>query len=133
MSGHPLAAARGHDTTRTRKHEKDMYRFSSWFRGLVISCSLVVGLPRVALACPVCFGQNDSPLATAMNAGILAMLGVVVGVLGCFGAFFIHLMKRAKLGERLDADQLAHERISGHRLSGTDPQEGTASCCSIAA
>src|SRR5438477_12632746 len=97
MSGHPLAAARGHDTTRTRKHEKDMYRFSSWFRGLVISCSLVVGLPRVALACPVCFGQNDSPLASAMNLGILAMLVVVVGVLAAFASFFIYLMRRARM------------------------------------
>ena len=46
-------------------------------------------IPRVALACPVCFGQNDSPLANAMNMGILAMLAVVVVVLACFATFFI--------------------------------------------
>ena len=38
-------------------------------------------VPRLALACPVCFGQNDSPLAKALNLGILAMLVVVAGVL----------------------------------------------------
>jgi hypothetical protein len=52
--------------------------------------------PRVALACPVCFGDNDSPLAKAMNLGIMAMLVVVVGVLGAFASFFIYLIRRQK-------------------------------------
>jgi maltodextrin utilization protein YvdJ len=45
----------------------------------------------------VCFGQNDSPLATAMNLGIIAMLVVVVGVLAGFASFFIYLMQRARM------------------------------------
>jgi len=53
-------------------------------------------IPRAILACPVCFGQNDSPLASAMNLGILAMLVIVAGVLGAFATFFIYLMRRAK-------------------------------------
>ena len=57
-------------------------------------------IPRAALAGPVCFGQNDSPLAQAMNMGILAMLIVVAGVLAAFAAFFIHLMRRAKMVAR---------------------------------
>ena len=57
---------------------------------------LLVGTPRAALACPVCFGQNDSPLAVATNMGIIAMLIVVAGVLGAFASFFIYLMRRAK-------------------------------------
>jgi len=67
---------------------------------LVKRCAAVVfalAIPRVALACPVCFGQNDSPLAQAMNMGILAMLIVVAGVLVAFAAFFIHLMRRARM------------------------------------
>jgi maltodextrin utilization protein YvdJ len=52
---------------------------------------------RAALACPVCFGQNDSPLAAAMNLGIIAMLVVVVGVLAAFASFFIYLMRRARM------------------------------------
>jgi len=53
--------------------------------------------PRVALACPVCFGQSDAPMAVAMNLGIFAMLGVVVAVLSSFAAFFVHLRRRARL------------------------------------
>jgi hypothetical protein len=57
----------------------------------------VLAAPRAALACPVCFGQNDSPLAQAMNSGIIFMLVVVAGVLAAFASFFIYLMRRARL------------------------------------
>ena len=56
-----------------------------------------VAAPRVALACPVCFGNSDSPMAIATNMGIFAMLLVVAGVLGGFASFFIYLMRRAKM------------------------------------
>ena len=59
--------------------------------------AFVLAAPRAALACPVCFGQNDSPLAQAMNSGIVFMLVVVVGVLAAFASFFIYLMRRARL------------------------------------
>jgi hypothetical protein len=52
--------------------------------------------PRVALACPVCFGRSDSPLAIATNLGVMAMLVVVVAVLGSFAAFFVYLARRAR-------------------------------------
>ena len=60
---------------------------------------LTLGLlaaPRAALACPVCFGNSDSPLALATNMGIIAMLVVVAGMIGAFATFFIYLNRRAK-------------------------------------
>ena len=60
---------------------------------------LTIGLiaaPRVAFACPVCFGDSNAPMAVAMNMGILAMLIVVAGVLGAFASFFIYLIRRAR-------------------------------------
>ena len=60
----------------------------------------MLAAPRVALACPVCFGDNDSPMAVAMNMGIFAMLIVVAGVLGAFATFFIYLIRRANQLER---------------------------------
>jgi hypothetical protein len=68
---------------------------SSWLHLVVL-----LGVPRVALACPVCFGQNDSPLAAAMNSGIVFMLVIVVGVLTAFASFFIYLMRRARMAAR---------------------------------
>jgi hypothetical protein len=72
-------------------------------RELITAVSLVAMLvvsPRSALACPVCFGANDSPMAIATNMGIIAMLVVVAGVLGAFATFFIYLMRRAKMVAR---------------------------------
>jgi uncharacterized membrane protein len=56
-----------------------------------------VAVPRAALACPVCFGQNDSPLTAGMWFGIVAMLLVTVGVLAAFASFMIHLARRARV------------------------------------
>lgn len=81
------------------------------------------GAPRVVLACPVCFGQSDSPLASATNLGIIAMLVVVAGVLSGFAAFIVHLNRRAR--------QVAAAAVSDATrpaFSATNPQEGTAQC-----
>jgi hypothetical protein len=58
---------------------------------------LVLAVPRAALACAVCFGQSDSPMAWGAKMGVFFMLGVTVSVLAAFAAFFIYLMRRAKL------------------------------------
>ena len=57
----------------------------------------IAAVPRVALACPVCFGQSDSPMVWGTKAGVFFMLGVTVSVLAAFAGFFIYLMRRAKL------------------------------------
>lgn len=87
-------------------------------RALVIALALTL-VPRLALACPVCFGQNDSPLASAINAGVLLMLGFVVAVLAGFGSFIFYLSRRARLAAALQDD-------SGR--SSYEPAEGTAQC-----
>src|SRR5437899_12950428 len=42
---------------------------------------IVLGAPRAAHACPVCFGQSDSPMASAANLSILVMLVITVAML----------------------------------------------------
>ncbi|HKB13724.1 MAG TPA: hypothetical protein VKD69_23815 [Vicinamibacterales bacterium] len=76
-------------------------------------------MPRPALACPVCFGNSDAPMAAATNTGILFMLGVVVFMLSAFASFFIYLIRRAN---RLAA---AAARADA---AGLAPSEGTAQC-----
>lgn len=58
--------------------------------------ALMLAVPRVALACPVCFGQSDSLMAQGVNMGIYFLLAVVVGVLAAFASFFVYLARRAK-------------------------------------
>jgi hypothetical protein len=76
---------------------------------------LILAAPRAASACPVCFGQNDSPLAKAMNMGILFMLLVVGGMMAAFASFFISLVRRARQAEA-EAERLRAQ---------SEPQEGT--------
>jgi beta-lactamase regulating signal transducer with metallopeptidase domain len=69
-------------------------------RRTIVMLAMLVA-PRAADACPVCFGRSDSPLALATNLGVLTLLGVVVGVLGSFAAFFVYLARRARLVDSL--------------------------------
>jgi hypothetical protein len=84
--------------------------------------ALALGLlaaPRAALACPVCFGNSDAPMAIATNNGVLFMLGVVALVLCGFASFFIHLVRRAN---RVAQDSATAE---AGRFA---PSEGPARC-----
>lgn len=74
-------------------------------------------VPRIVLACSVCFGQSDSPMAQGTNMGILLMLGVTVAMLAAFASFFLYLARRIRMfedGEPREARQV--------------PNEGTAQC-----
>lgn len=77
---------------------------------IAVIAVLAFAAPRAALACPVCFGQSDAPMAVATNAGIWLMLGVVFVMLSAFAFFFIYLSRRMK------------------RLARLAESEGTASC-----
>ena len=57
----------------------------------------ILTMPRVALACPVCFGQNDTPMGNAVKAGVILMLVLVGGVLAGFAAFIVQLNRRARM------------------------------------
>ena len=49
------------------------------------------------LACTVCFGQSDAPMAQATNMGIFFLLGVTIAMLAAFATFFIYLIRRKRL------------------------------------
>ena len=80
---------------------------------------LMLGAPRAALACPVCFGNSDAPMAVATNTGIIFMLGIVAVMLTAFASFFIYLIRRA--------NRLAAEAAQAD-AAGLTPSEGTAQC-----
>jgi hypothetical protein len=87
----------------------------------------IVAAPRVALACPVCFGQNDSPMAWGVYMGIVAMLAVTGGVLFGFASFFLYLVRCARTaGGTAQAQEPAES--GRYALRGSEPQEGTAQC-----
>jgi hypothetical protein len=93
----------------------------------LVCTAIVLGAPRVALACPVCFGQNDSPMANAMNAGILFMLGVVAMILVGFGSFIYYLSRRASLID-VPGSSTIRDQVEAAPYVRSHPQEGTAQC-----
>jgi hypothetical protein len=58
---------------------------------------VLLAAPRAALACPACFGQNDTPLGNAIKGGVILMLVLVGLVLTGFAAFIVNLNRRARL------------------------------------
>ena len=48
------------------------------------------------MACPVCFGGEDTVVRESLNAGIGVLLGVTAVVLGLFARFFLQLARRSR-------------------------------------
>jgi hypothetical protein len=48
------------------------------------------------LACPVCFGAEETSMIDGAKLGVLVMLAILFAVQGGFVAFFLYLRKRAK-------------------------------------
>ena len=76
----------------------------------------------LAMACPVCFGANDSPMAQATNTGIIVMLVVVAAVLVGFAAFFTYLIRRANAVATAEASRTIRPAEASRYM----PEEGTA-------
>ena len=68
---------------------------------------VLLAIPKLALACPVCFGNPNSPQTKAAQAGILALLMVTVAMLASIGGFFfIYLRRRIKMVEESNGGEL---------------------------
>ena len=82
----------------------------------------------LAMACPVCFGNSDAPMAKATNTGIIFMIVVVGVVLVGFAAFFINLIRRANASSAVDdaAAAFAQGASAPKEASRYIPEKGTA-------
>jgi hypothetical protein len=56
------------------------------------------------LACPLCFGAEETSVIDGTKMGILVLLAITLAVQGGFVAFFLYLRKRAKLIADADLD-----------------------------
>jgi hypothetical protein len=64
---------------------------AAWTAAFVV----IAGGSRV-LACPVCFGAEETSMVDGTKLGVVVMLAVTLVVQGGFVAFFVYLRKRAK-------------------------------------
>ena len=79
-------------------------------RTTAVAAGLVLAAPQTGWACPVCFGDPNSAMSIGASWGILVMIGITAGVLGCFARFFLYLLKRSRMaiGERVDLSPSSH-------------------------
>ncbi len=66
--------------------------------GLTLSALAAAQSP--VLGCAACFGKSDSNMAYGMNAGIMTLLVVILGMLTLIASFFVFVVRRS---ERMDA------------------------------
>jgi len=73
-------------------------------RAITTAAAVVIGGGSSLLACPMCFGAEETSLIDGTKLGILAMLAITFAVQGGFLAFFIYLRRRAKRIAEADLD-----------------------------
>jgi heme/copper-type cytochrome/quinol oxidase subunit 2 len=78
----------------------------SWVmrRALTTAAAVVIGGGSSVLACPMCFGAQETTMVDGTKLGVLAMLAVTLVVQGGFVGFFFYLRKRAKRIADVDLD-----------------------------
>ena len=86
------------------------------FAVAVVIAVAVLGAVEPAMACPVCFGESDSPMAQGMNNGIFFLLGVIGTVQIGFVALFVSFRRRGReLQERRDSFEVVRGGREGSR------------------
>ena len=71
---------------------------------LTTVAALVIGGGTTVLACPMCFGAEETTMIDATKLGIAFMLGLLLCVQAAFAGFFLYLRKRAKRIAEIELD-----------------------------
>jgi hypothetical protein len=69
------------------------------------------------LACPVCFGAEETGIIDGARLGVVVLLGVLLAVQGGFVAFFLYLRKRSKRNADIELDREWSELQGASRTS----------------
>ena len=77
-------------------------------RHRVLAASLLlfvaIGGRASLLACPMCFGAEETSLVDGTRLGIAAMLAITLAVQAAFVGFFLYLRKRARIAAEHELD-----------------------------
>jgi len=65
-------------------------------QALTTAALVMIGGGSSVLACPVCFGAEESSMVDGTKLGVLVLLAVTLVVQSGFVAFFLYLRRRAK-------------------------------------
>ena len=89
---------------------------SWWLRRAVTTAALVIiGGGSSVLACPLCFGAEETPMIDGAKLGVLVLLAITLAVQGGFVGFFFYLRNRAKRIADVELDTEWSELQKGSR------------------
>ena len=78
---------------------------------------VAIGGSETVLACPMCFGAEETSMIDGTKLGVLVMLAITLAVQGGFVGFFLYLRKRAKRVADVELDTEWTELQSAPRRS----------------
>jgi len=84
-------------------------------RAFATAAAVVIGGSASVLACPLCFGAEETPLIDGAKLGVLVMLGVLFAVQAAFIAFFLYLRRHARQNADVELDMEWSELQRGSR------------------
>jgi hypothetical protein len=71
-------------------------RVRLWTRRVFAAAAVMIGGSSSVLACPLCFGAQETSMVDGTKLGVLVMVAITLAVQGGFVGFFLYLRKRAK-------------------------------------
>jgi hypothetical protein len=75
-----------------------------WERAVTTVAAVIIGGSSSLLACPQCFGAEETSMIDGAKLGVLVMLAVTLAVQGAFLGFFLYLRKCAKRNAEVELD-----------------------------
>ncbi|HLP77089.1 MAG TPA: hypothetical protein VK327_09235 [Candidatus Paceibacterota bacterium] len=79
---------------------------------LCLAALLAAISPARLLACAVCYGESDAPMARGVTWGILALAGIIGCVLSGVVVFFVHVKRKSSALEELNSQAESEQRNS---------------------
>ena len=86
-------------------------------RVFAIASAVMLGTSSDLLACPMCFGAEETSMIDGTKLGIIVMLSITFAVQGAFVGFFFYLRKRAKRLAYIELDSEWSELQRASRTS----------------
>ena len=71
---------------------------------LTVVLAVAAGGGTTVLACPMCFGAEETSMIDGTKMGMFVLIGITLVMQGAFGGFFFYLHKRAKKMAEADLD-----------------------------
>jgi hypothetical protein len=75
-----------------------------WIGRVLTAAAIILAGSSTVLACPVCFGAEETSMIDGAKLGVLVMLAITLAVQGGFVGFFLYLRKRAKRLAEVELD-----------------------------